>query len=116
MEILSALWRKNERGCGVMATDWKSQQSEEDYHLQFQTDDKEKYKLVEKAAQMAVDGKPTADVVEVVRCRDCRCWEEIGFDPITEYTFGYCRHYQWQDEENSRETNGQDYCSYGRKE
>lgn len=30
-----------------------------------------KYKLVEKAAQMAVDGKPAADVVEVVRCKDC---------------------------------------------
>ena len=63
-----------------------------------------------------IDRQPTADVVEVVRCKDCRYWEEIGFDPITEYTFGYCRHYQWQDEENSRETNGQDYCSYGRRE
>ena len=59
---------------------------------------------------------PAPDVVKVVRCKDCRYWEEIGFDPITEYTFGYCRHYHWQDEENSRETNGQDYCSYGRRE
>ena len=55
------------------------------------------------------------DFVEVVRCKDCRCWEKIGIDPITNYTFGYCRHYQWQDEENSRETNGQDYCSYGER-
>ena len=59
---------------------------------------------------------PTADVVEVVRCKDCRYWEEIGIDPITDYTCGYCRHYQWQDEENSRETDGQDFCSYGERE
>lgn len=59
-----------------MATEWKSQQSAGDYRLQFQTDDKEKYKLVEKAAQMAVDGKNVADDVEVVRCRDCRRYVE----------------------------------------
>lgn len=63
----------------------------------------------------ALDSAPAADVVEVVRCKDCRYWEEIGIDPITDYTFGYCRHYQWQDEENSRETNGQDFCSYGER-
>lgn len=54
-----------------MATSWKSQQSNGEYALQFETDDKEKYKLVEKAAQMAVDGKTTANFVEVVRCKDC---------------------------------------------
>ena len=48
-----------------MATSWKSQQSEGKYALQFETDSKEKYKLVEKVAQMAVDGKTIDDVVEV---------------------------------------------------
>ena len=48
-----------------MATFWKSQQSEGEYSLQFETDDKEKYKLVEKAAQMAMDGKTVADIEEV---------------------------------------------------
>lgn len=48
-----------------MATSWKSQQGNGKYALQFETDDKEKYKFVEKASQMAVDGKTTADVVEV---------------------------------------------------
>ena len=48
-----------------MATFWKSQQSEGEYSLQFETDDKEKYKLVEKAAQMAIDGKTVADIEEV---------------------------------------------------
>lgn len=54
-----------------MATSWKSQQGDGTYRLQFETDDVEKYKLVEKASQMAVDGKTTTDVVEVVRCKKC---------------------------------------------
>ena len=48
-----------------MATSWKSQTGNGTYRLQFETDDIEKYKLVEKSAQMAVDGKTTADAVEV---------------------------------------------------
>lgn len=55
-----------------MATSWKSQQGDGTYRLQFETDDVEKYKLVEKSAQMAVDGKTTADVVEVCRCGNCK--------------------------------------------
>lgn len=47
-----------------MATSWKSQQGNGEYSLQFETDDKEKYKLVEKAAQMAVDGKTISDYME----------------------------------------------------
>ena len=39
-----------------MATAWKSQQGNNEYALQFETDEKEKYKFVEKASQMAVDG------------------------------------------------------------
>lgn len=48
-----------------MATEWKSQQGDGKYRLQFETDSKEKYKFVEKAVQMAVDEKTTADIVEV---------------------------------------------------
>lgn len=59
-----------------MATSWKSQQGNGEYSLQFETDNKEKYKLVERAAQMAVDGKTVADVMEVVRCKDCKHCEE----------------------------------------
>lgn len=55
-----------------MATSWESQQGDGKYSLQFETDCKEKYKVVEKAAQMAVDGKTAADVVPVVRCKDCK--------------------------------------------
>lgn len=55
----------------MMATSWKAQQSNGEYALQFETDDKQKYNLVEKVAMMAVDGKTAADVVPVVRCKDC---------------------------------------------
>ena len=48
-----------------MATSWKSQQSNGEYNLQFETTDKERYKLVEKAVQMAVDGKTISDIAEV---------------------------------------------------
>ena len=61
-----------------MATEWKAQQGDGKYRLQFETDDKEKYKLVEKAAQMAVDGKTYADFVEVVRCKDCENYVPLG--------------------------------------
>lgn len=44
-----------------MATEWKSQQADGMFYLQFETDNKEKYMIVEKAAQMAIDGKTTAD-------------------------------------------------------
>lgn len=39
-----------------MATSWKSQISKDHYSLQFETDDKEKYKAMEKAAQIILDG------------------------------------------------------------
>lgn len=48
-----------------MATGWNSQQGEGLYSLQFETDNKQKYKLVEKAAQMAIDGKTVDDFAEV---------------------------------------------------
>lgn len=66
-----------------------------------------------KIAIMDINRTPTADVVKVVRCKDCLSWKECGIDPITNYHFGYCRHYQWQDKDDSRETNAQDFCSYG---
>ena len=49
----------------IEKTEWKSQQGKGGFALQFETDDIQKYKLVEKASQMAMDGKTRADVVEV---------------------------------------------------
>lgn len=57
-----------------MATSFKSQQGNGEYSLQFETDNEEKYKLVEKAAEMAVDGKTAADVTKVKHGR----WRKSG--------------------------------------
>ena len=63
-----------------------------------------------------IEALPAADVVEVVRCKDCKSWDEAGVDPITNYHLGYCRHYQWQDKEYcDRETADNDFCSYGER-
>ena len=48
-----------------MSTFWKSQQGHGRYCLQFETEDKEKYRLIERAAQMAINGKNVADMVEI---------------------------------------------------
>lgn len=48
-----------------MSTAWQSQRSKGHYNLQFETDDEQKYKLVEKAAQMAIDGKLITNIEEV---------------------------------------------------
>ena len=97
-----------------MATSWKSQQGDGKYALQFETDDKEKYKTVEKAAQRAIDGN-TSDVVEVVRCRDCKYFIPSRFLDKLEYpneieADGLC-------DNKDKYTDNCDYCSHGgRKE
>ena len=91
-----------------MATSWKSQQGDGKYALQFETDDKEKYKTVEKAAQRAIDGN-ASDVVEVVRCKDCVYWESV-----CGRTTGKCESprngllYEY--------TDNLDFCSYGERQ
>lgn len=62
-------------------------------------------------ALFALDDIPTADVVEVVRCKDCKfakhCYGDV-FDctcPIT----------PWASDEYSIFTNANDYCSYGER-
>lgn len=63
-----------------------------------------------------IERQPTADVEEVVRCRDCAWWEDKGYDPITETRFGECRRplgeYSCCD---THETDENDYCSYGER-
>ena len=87
-----------------MATSWKSQQGDGKYSLQFETDCKEKYKNVEKAAQMAVDGKPAADVVPVVRCKDC---EHGQFMPSCSMYLCRCT--------GGKLRYADDYCNYGER-
>ena len=49
---------------------------------------------------------PTADVVEVVRCKDCRHWGGVAFGYI-------CRRFSGTYIRN--ETRETDFCSYGEK-
>ncbi len=63
---------------------------------------------VAKKCMSAIEELPSAaDVVEVVRCRDCRYGEE-GFDPIGFIECVYC--------EKMNDVWGlDDYCSYGER-
>ena len=57
-----------------------------------------------------IDCMPTADVVEVVRCKDCRWWKKVYGLNGNEYTF--CVR-ETDDYEPDR--NADDYCSYGER-
>ena len=53
-----------------------------------------------------IQGLPTADVVPVVRCKDCVYWDGLGYSGRCEgYHNGLMRDY----------TNYDDYCSYGER-
>ena len=93
-----------------MATSWKSQQSNGEYALQFETDSKEKYRLVEKAAMMAVCGKTAADYAPVVRCKDC-CFS--AKHPTTD-VWKICTNEQWNTEYYPL-VRDNDFCSYGER-
>lgn len=49
-----------------------------------------------------LDKSLTADVVEVVRCKDCKYYNAIDTDRLSECEKGF-------------ETYGNDYCSYGER-
>ena len=68
-----------------MATSWKSQQdlNEGKYYLQFETDDKEKYKQIEKLCQELMDS------IEAKNKSKCsHNWVYIGLD---EYRCSKCK-------------------------
>lgn len=52
-----------------------------------------------------LEDTPTADVVEVVRCKDCKYYQ----DNNDGYPHGECR---WQTDETP---NADDFCSYGER-
>ena len=81
------------------------------YHEAFETDsDMQKwdsgcwirYKMLENC----IAQQPTADVVEVVRCKDCEYGEIDDIDIPSQYLCHY-EGYSWNDENH--------YCSYGKK-
>ena len=61
---------------------------------------------------------PAEDVVEVVRCRDCKYWRDWemavvshGFGP----NMGECHCSQWENEYFYYLTEDTDFCSYGER-
>lgn len=53
-----------------------------------------------------IDAQPAADVAPVVRCKDCRYWQDNNGG----YPHPECR---WGDDETP---NADDYCSFGERE
>lgn len=64
----------------------------------------------------AIWDTPTADVVEVVRCRDCLWWSDKGLDPILNRRDGKCgRPLGEYIDSVDFGTCENDYCSYGER-
>lgn len=62
-----------------------------------------------------IEQTPTADVVEVVKCKDCKHWHKKAFDPIVEHDIGECHCAHWENDYFSYETLDNDFCSYGER-
>jgi hypothetical protein len=66
---------------------------------------------------LAMRGKvrnaPTADVVEVVRCKRCKHWKDTSYDTLTEAHWGECR--KPLGDYRYCETAENDFCSYGER-
>ena len=57
--------------------------------------------------EYAIDNIPTADVVEVVRCKDCKYYNN---------RYAVCEHEHWQDAEGwDEDVLPTDFCSYGER-
>lgn len=64
-------------------------------------------------AEDAIDEAPTADVVEVVCCRDCMYWKDTSCDTVIGEHWGECR--KPLGDYRYCETAENDYCSYGER-
>ena len=53
--------------------------------------------------------------VEIVRCKDCKYWQNKVFDPIIERHIGECHCSQWENDYFWCETSENDFCSYGER-
>ena len=73
------------------------------YHAYFYQNDREfggEEMLYKDSALNEISELPSADVVEVVRCKDCRHWQDGGFS-----SYCICDGF----------THSDDYCSYGER-
>lgn len=59
----------------------------------------------------ALNTAPTIDAVEVVRCKDCECFEETLHNEYVHW--GYCYHWDYETGMSPNQVDADDYCSYG---
>ena len=74
-----------------------------------------KYEYDKKGYILLIQNAPTADVVEVCRCRDCEYWHKKVFDDIYERYVGECHCPQWENDYFWYETTETDFCSNGKR-
>ena len=79
------------------------------YH-QFDKDEKEEYDRLEDCRDK-IKAIPTADVVEVVRCKDCKNAYINSFS--AQSGIAICRFWSNRSETNILAVQQDDYCSYG---
>ena len=58
-----------------------------------------------------IDAIPPADVVEVVRCKDCWYYSPLACKP----SIGDCRYWLYEERIDSLPVYEDDYCSYGER-
>ena len=61
-----------------------------------------------------VDGKRAA-IEELVRCKDCKHWEEHGIDYLNKRPFGSCKCPYWEHPTEYFTMLDNDYCSYAKR-
>lgn len=59
--------------------------------------------------------QPTANAVEVVRCKDCKHWKLVVVDPIFKHELGNCKCSNWENNEFWCQTWEDDFCSFGER-
>lgn len=61
---------------------------------------------------------PSAEAVEVVRCKDCKYWlphEQFGFDEDNDEYHDYCGYHMPQDEFEAEYWDANDFCNHGKR-
>ena len=63
----------------------------------------------------SIDYQPTADVEEVVRCKDCKKFIKKDKVHLDDNVFGYCEKSITSFYDDGEEVYGNDFCSYGER-
>ena len=63
----------------------------------------------------AISKTSTADVVEVVRCKDCKKFIKKGEEFLNNDVFGICEKSRTGFFDDGEEVYGNDFCSYGER-